>query len=101
MSLDEERARFWNAIEANSARLDGLERDMHHTVTRAVQEAMPNGLLNAEEYRWVQLAIRKEAQSIAFRQSVIDKGLTMFLLGLAGGFFLVIKEYLAAHGWKP
>lgn len=100
MSTDDERDRFWHAIEANSTRIDGLERDMHQTVVRAVKEAMPNALLNAEEYRWVQLAIRGEAQRIAFRQSVIDKTLTGLVWALILGVGIMVKEYLSSHGLK-
>lgn len=99
--LDDERIRFWRAIEANGNRIDDLERDMHQTVTRAVKDAMPTALLSDDEHRWIQLAIKQKTQSIEFRQSVIDKTLTAFVWALIVGVGIIIKEYLAAHGWKP
>ena len=98
---DDERARFWRAIESNGTRIDGLERDMHQTVTRAVKDAMPNALLSDEEHPWLQLAIKQKTQSIAFRQSVIDKTLTGLVWALILGVGVILKEYFAAHGWKP
>ena len=68
--LDDERIRFWHAIEANGNRIDGLERDMHQTVTRAVKDAMPTALLSDDEHRWIQLAIKQKTQSIEFRPPV-------------------------------
>ena len=100
MSIEDERAQVWRAIEANGTRIDNLETVMEQTVTRAVKEAMPTALLNAEEYRWVQLAIRREAQSIAFRQSVIDKTLTGLVWALIVGMGIMVKEYMTAHGWR-
>lgn len=100
-NIEDERVRFWHAIEANGNRLDSLERDMHQTVTRAVKDAMPTALLSDDEHRWIQLAIKQKTQSIEFRQSVIDKTLTAFVWALIVGFGIIIKEYLAAHGWKP
>lgn len=101
MSIEDERAQVWRAIEANGTRIDSLETVMEQTVTRAVKDAMPNALLNAEEHRWVQLAIRKEAQTIAFRQSVIDKTLTGLVWAMIVGAGIILKEYFASHGWKP
>ena len=98
---DEKSGQVWSAIQYNSSRIDTLQLDIRETVTQAVREAMPTALLNAEEYRWVQLAIKREAQTIAFRQSVIDKTLTGLVWALIVGLGVLVKEYLAAHGWKP
>lgn len=57
--------------------------------------------LTDEEQRWVRLAIQKEAQSIKYRQAIIEKTLAglvwMALIGMA----LLIKEWAVAHGYKP
>lgn len=99
--LDDEKClQVWKAIHYNGDRIDSLEAIMEQTVTRAVKEAMPNALLNADEHRWVQLAIKREVQVIAFRQSVIDKTLTGLVWSLILGLGVIVKEYLAAHGWK-
>jgi hypothetical protein len=70
----------------------------------AVHEAMERGfrgrLLSDKQVAWVELAIEREAQSIAFRRAVIEKTLTGLLwAGIAGGGALVMA-YLRAHGWK-
>lgn len=101
MNPNDELNRFWKAIEVNSNRIDQMEIELHQTVTNAVKAAMPNAILSDEEYRWVQLAIRRQAQSIAWRQSVIDKSLTALVFSLLGGLVLIIKEYFSNHGWKP
>ena len=98
---DEKRDQVWKAINYNGDRIDALQLDMRETVTQAVKEAMPNALLSADEHRWVQLAIKREAQTIAFRQSVIDKTLTGFVWAMIVGLGVMVKEYFAAHGWKP
>ena len=100
-SIDDERVRFWRAVEANGTRIDVLERDMHQTVTQAVKDAMPTALLSDEEHRWIQLAIKQKSQSIEFRQGVIDKTLTAFVWALILGVGIIVKEYFSAHGWKP
>lgn len=97
---DQKNAQVWKAIQYNSDRIDALQLDMCETVTQAVKEAMPNALLSSDEYHWVKLAIKRESQSIAFRQSVIDKTLTALVLAMIGGLVVIVKEYLAAHGWK-
>ena len=97
----DKEVQLWRAIDYNGERIDAVQLDMRETVTQAVKDAMPNALLNADEHRWVQLAIKREAQTIAFRQSVIDKTLTGLVWSLILGLGVIIKEYLAAHGWKP
>lgn len=96
----DKEVQLWRAIDYNGERIDALQLDMRETVTQAVKEAMPTALLNSDEHRWVQLAIKREAQTIAFRQSVIDKTLTGLVWALIVGLGVIIKEYLAAHGWK-
>ena len=97
---DEKSGQIWRSIYHNSSRIDALQLDIRETVTQAVKEAMPTALLNAEEYRWVQLAIKREAQIIAFRQSVIDKTLAGLVWALILGLGVLVKEYLASHGLK-
>ena len=101
MSIDDERERVWSAIQTNGDRITQLRDDMTATVKDAVREAMPSALLSDEQHRWVELAIRKEAQSIAFRQSVIDKTLVGLIWAVILGAGIVLKENMQAHGWKP
>ena len=97
----DKEAQLWKAIHYNGERIDSFETTVEQTVTRAVKEAMPNALLSADEHRWVQLAIKRESQSIDFRQSVIDKTLTGLVWALIVGLGVMVKEYFAAHGWRP
>lgn len=67
----------------------------------AVAENSVQPVLTADEHTWVKLAIKREAQSIKYRQAVIEKTLVglawMILLGL--GYML--KEWATNHGFKP
>ena len=60
----------------------------------------PGPHLSDDEQRWVRLAIKKEAQSISFRQAVIEKSLG----GLIWAFILFIGylslEFLKSKGFK-
>ena len=100
-TLDDDSAQVWKAIRHNGDRIEALHQDMRETVTQAVNDAMPAALLSADEHHWVKLAIKREAQSIAFRQSVIDKSLTGLVWALIAGLGVMAKEYFSAHGWKP
>ena len=107
VSNDDERSRVWRAIEMNglriddiSARIDDLQASMRETITQAVKDSMPRALLTDEEHRYVQLAIKRESQRIAFRQKVIDNTLTGLVWALVVGLGVMVKEYLVAHGWK-
>ena len=107
MSIDDERKDIWQAYHTTSDRVTRIESiceqhstQLHDTIRAAVREAMPSALLSDDEHAWVKLAIKRDAQSIAFRQAVIEKstiGLVWAGLGLAGVMFM---EFLRAHGWK-
>lgn len=57
-------------------------------------------VLSDEEHQWVKLAIKREAQSILFRQKVIDSTATGLLWLLIVGLGVLVKEWLNAHGLK-
>jgi len=69
-------------------------------VVCAVRSAIPPPHLSEEETRWVRLAIKREAQSVAFRQSVIDKTMTALLWAFLVGVGKIIYDGLSLHGWK-
>lgn len=73
-------------------------------VAEAINNTIPSPL-SLDEAQWVRMAIRKEAQSIAFRQAVIEKttgALIVAAVVTIGGFiWTVLREYGIAHGWKP
>jgi hypothetical protein len=56
--------------------------------------------LSDDEQRWVRMAIKKEAQSIAFRNAVIEKSLGgLVWAGIAFAGYLML-EFLKAKGFK-
>ena len=69
-------------------------------IAQAVSERSKPASLTDDEQRWVRMAIRKEAQSIAFRQAVIEKSLG----GVAWTIMLFIgymaMEFLRFKGFK-
>lgn len=104
---EQDRARIWEAVAHVGDRITDLESTvgerkevMVATIKEAVQEAMPVALLTDDEYRWVKLAIEREAQSVAFRRAVIQKTLMGLVWAGVVGVGLMFKEYLAAHGLK-
>jgi hypothetical protein len=56
--------------------------------------------LTDEEAQWVRLAIKREAQSIALRQAIIEKTLTALVWAALIGLGIVLKEFLFNHGAK-
>ena len=53
-----------------------------------------------EHSQWVELAIKRQAQSIALRQAIIEKSITGLVWAGIVGLTLVIREWLNAHGLK-
>jgi hypothetical protein len=109
MNPDDERQAFWAAVHTVDDRVTDLkarfeERDAMtlDMIRAAVRDAMPTALLSDDEHRWVQMAIAREAQMIAFRRAVIEK--TFIGLVWAGiiALGIVVREYAIAHGvWRP
>jgi hypothetical protein len=81
----------------------GLEADdIREMIRSAVQEAMPKALLTEDEHSWVKLAIRREAQMIAFRTAVIEKTFIGLIWAGIIGLGIIVREYAIAHGiWRP
>ena len=52
-----------------------------------------------EHALWVELAIKKQAQSIAFREAIIEKSITGLVWAGIVGIGLILREWLNAHGW--
>ena len=57
-------------------------------------------VLSDDEHRWVQMAIKKDAQTIAFRTAVIEKSLLGVLAVIGAGAIYVIIDFLKSHGFK-
>jgi len=109
MEPEKERDAVWKALSVNSDRITELEAIVstrsemtRETILSAVREAMPSAMLSDDEHRWVQLAIQREAQMIAFRRAVIEKTFTGLVWAGLVAAGLVIREYAIAHGmWRP
>lgn len=109
MSQADEREAFWKAVHTVDDRVTELKAVvdtrndmMRENIRQAVREAMPTALLSDDEYRWVKLAIQREAQMVAFRRAVIEKtliGLTWAGIVAVG---VILREFAIAHGmWRP
>ena len=59
-----------------------------------------NTTLTPEEHEWVKLAIKREAQSIALRQAVIEKSLTSLIWAVIVGAGYVLLDFAKNHGIK-
>ena len=96
LSLEQERQDILTVIGHMSDRITDLQGAI---------ESAPMPLLSEEEHQWVKMAIKKEAQSIEFRQAVISKttaGLVWMAVAAAVGFaWTLIQQWATAHGYKP
>ena len=106
---DDERASLWQAVHTVDDRVTDLRarfeerEDMTlEMVKTAVRDAMPTALLSEDEHRWVQMAIKAEAQRADFRRAVIEKSLLGLIWAAIIGIGVIVREYAVAHGmWKP
>ena len=57
--------------------------------------------LTDDEQRWVRMAIKKEAQSIALRQAIIEKSLTGLVWSAIVAVGAMFVQWATAHGYKP
>ena len=109
MDPNDERAKLWQAVGTVDDRVSGLEaivnartEMMRDSIQAAVREAMPTSLMSDEEYRWVKMAIKREAQLSDFRRAVIEKSMLGLIWAGIIGVALLVREYAIAHGmWKP
>ena len=68
-------------------------------VAAAIRISEP--VLTADEVQYVKLAIKKEAQSIALRNAIIEKTLAGLAWAAIIGLGILIVEWAKAHGYKP
>lgn len=80
----------------NQEKLDELVRKMDGLLVKLDAEKANHDI----EHHWVRLAIKREAQSIALRQAIIEKSLAGLVWSAIVGFGVILFEYLKAHGWK-
>lgn len=67
-------------------------------IVSAVRNSEP--VLTSDEIQYVRMAIKREAQSIAFRNAIIEKSLTGLVWAAIIGLGYIIKEWLNTHGLK-
>ena len=67
-------------------------------ITEAVK-VIPT-VLSDDEQRWVRMAIKKEAQSIAFRTAIIEKSLLGVVAMIGAGVIYIIADFLKNHGFR-
>lgn len=67
-------------------------------ITEAVK-SIPS-TLSDEEQRWVRMAIKKEAQSIAFRTAVIEKSIMGLVAMMGMGLLYIVADFFKNHGFK-
>jgi len=108
MSPQEKEESIWSALRTTVDRVTELEvlvkertESLRTTIKEAVAEAMPSALLSDDEHRWLQNAIKRQEQSIDFRNKVIQGTATWTMIALLIWIGIVLKEYIFAHGWKP
>lgn len=67
-------------------------------ITEALNFTAP--VLSDDEQRWVRMAIKKEAQSIAFRTAIIEKSFLGVIAMFGAGFIYVVADFFKNHGFK-
>ena len=78
------------------------ERDqLIAAIAAAVRQRATDTNLSDDEQRWVRMAIKKEAQSIALRQAIIEKSLTGLVWAAIVGMGAMFLQWATAHGYKP
>ena len=70
-------------------------------VSEIMQAKITSNPLTDEERGWVRLAIKKEAQTIAFRQAVIEKSLGGLVWAAIAFIGYLAMQFLQAKGFKP
>lgn len=76
------------------------ERDQFiQDVAAAIRTNAP--VLSDDELRWVRLAIQKEAQTIKFRQAIIEKSVAALVKTAITALFIGAAGWFAAHIYKP
>lgn len=78
------------------------ERDeLIAAIAAAVRQRSTDSHLSDDEQRWVRMAIKKEAQSIALRQAIIEKSLTGLVWAAVVGLGAMFLQWATLHGYKP
>ena len=68
-------------------------------VAAAITSSAP--VMSDEERRWVQMAMKRQAQSLEFRQAIITHTFKGLVWAAVIALFILFKEWAMAHGFKP
>ena len=109
MAPEDERKSIWAAVGLNSDRITALEaivkdRDesMREMIREAVRDALPIRLPTEKQLQYLDSAIERQAQSIAFRRKIIEGSALWAVPLLIMAFLAMVREYMIAHGmWRP
>lgn len=78
---------------------------MRDIIRDSVHAALPHTMPTAQQLQWLDMLIAREAKRAAFQQAIIEKTTTALvwavIVGFGAAFWAVLREYAAAHGWKP
>lgn len=69
--------------------------------TAILAKQTPAETLSDDEVRALKLFIKKQEQSIALRQSIIEKSLTALLVAAAIAIFGIASGWFTTHLYKP
>lgn len=71
-------------------------------IAAAIQLQVPVASFDVDEVTALKLLIKKQEQSIKFRQAIIEKSMSALVWAAIVGIAIVGREYAVAHGmWKP
>lgn len=70
-------------------------------LTKALAEHAQPTTLTDDEVQALRLLIKRQEQSVALRQSIIDKSLTSLVWAGVVGLGLMFKSWASQHGYIP
>lgn len=77
------------------------ERDeLIAAIAAAVRTRSTDHQLSDDEQRWVRMAIKKEAQSIALRQAIIEKTFAGLVWAAVVAIGSILYQWAVAHGYR-
>jgi len=90
--------------EISLAMAEGKEC-MRDIIRDSVHAALPHTMPTPQQLQWLDMLIARESRRAAFQQAIIDKTTTALvwaaIAGLGTVLWTMLREYAAAHGWKP
>ncbi len=76
-------------------------KDLVLELAEILKQTRPDAEFSNDEVRVLKLLIRRQEQSIALRQSIIEKSLTALLVAAVLGLFGMAAGWFIAHFYKP